>query len=144
METSKTGNKLVLVVESDEVTNRLMCDLLKGNGYPYISASSFGDATTRTRGIVPDVIVSAGRLPDCSGLELCRWVKSRELLKRVPVMIVSDRPEIPHRLSAFLAGAQKYLCRPFRNDDFIESIHFLAGMNSDACRTEPLFDTAVL
>lgn len=75
----------------------------------------------------PGVIVCDLNLPDMSGLDLCRYIKDDDFLKRITVILVSNRSGLQYRLQGFLAGAQRFLCRPYDIGEITDCVEFYAG-----------------
>ena len=61
----------------------------------------------------PDLVLLDLMLPDVSGSEVCRRLKSDPLTALVPVMMLTARSEEPDRVSGFEAGADDYVTKPF-------------------------------
>ncbi len=72
--------------------------------------------TIKARGTSFDLIVLDLTLPDGSGLDICRAVKSNSLTKSVPVVIFSMEALSTHRQAAYSAGAEHYISKGSTGD----------------------------
>jgi two-component system response regulator len=67
---------------------------------------------------LPCVILLDLRLPDASGLELLAEIKQDPVLRPVPVVILTTSENPPDVREAYRLGANSYLVKPVRFDDF--------------------------
>lgn len=61
----------------------------------------------------PDVVLLDLMLPDMSGLEVCRTIRSTARVARVPVILVTARADEYDKVVGFEAGADDYITKPF-------------------------------
>lgn len=66
---------------------------------------------------VPDMIITDLMMPGMDGLELCRQVRSNEIVNHIPVIIISARITEEDRIMGIKAGADTYLTKPFNSDE---------------------------
>ncbi|MGC4033126.1 MAG: response regulator [Tepidisphaeraceae bacterium] len=65
----------------------------------------------------PSVILLDLDLPDCSGIEVCRKLKSTSSTAEIPVVFVSAASNPTSKTAAFDAGAKGYITKPFNFDE---------------------------
>ncbi|OIO00728.1 MAG: two-component system response regulator [Elusimicrobia bacterium CG1_02_56_21] len=70
----------------------------------------------------PKVILLDLKLPKVNGLEVLAAVKADERLRSVPVVIVTSSQEDPDVKKAYALGANSYVVKPVRSDDFIKAM----------------------
>jgi CheY-like chemotaxis protein len=73
----------ILLVEDHEDTRRIMCRLLRSWGYTVTAASSVGGALELATKQTFDLLISDLGLPDGSGLDLMRQLRSRHAIKGI-------------------------------------------------------------
>lgn len=61
----------------------------------------------------PDLLVLDLVMPGMSGIEVCRAVKLNPFTARIPVLMLTARGDVEHKVEAFEAGADDYLAKPF-------------------------------
>ena len=66
---------------------------------------------------VPDLIITDLMMPEMDGLELCRQVRSNEIVNHIPIIIISARITEEDRIMGLKAGADTYLTKPFNSDE---------------------------
>lgn len=71
---------------------------------------------------LPKVVLLDLRLPHMSGIEVLDVLKSDELTKSIPVIIITQSKEDPDIKSAYELGASGYVTKPVDFDSFIKSM----------------------
>jgi CheY-like chemotaxis protein len=106
--------KRILVVEDDEMVRSFVEILLSHEGYSVRTAAHAGQAVTQLVDFDPDLILMDIQLPETSGLELTRRIKSDPLKLHIPVVAMTAFAEEYHREKAISAGCVDYIGKPFR------------------------------
>ncbi len=75
-------------------------------------ASGMREALAALHTQPPDLLVSEVDLTDGSGLDLCEEIRSTPALKRLPIMLLTDRASIDDKVAGFQAGADDYVVKP--------------------------------
>lgn len=101
----------ILIAEDDPSIQKLFTIILKREGYE-IEVSSDGQVVYEKKNELPNLFILDRQLKDSSdGLEACRYLKSQEATRNIPVIMISATPEIG--MLAKNAGAEDYLEKPF-------------------------------
>ncbi len=69
---------------------------------------------------LPDMILLDIKLPGIDGLEVLREIKRTPVLRRIPVVILTSSAEETDRVTGYEIGANSYLVKPVRFDEFLE------------------------
>ncbi len=91
-------------------------------------SSSAVEATARIPVVRPDVAVLDGRLPDGSGMEVCRAVRTID--PSVKALILTSFDDDEALLEAVLAGAAGYLLKQIKGPDLVDSVRRVAAGHS--------------
>jgi EAL domain-containing protein (putative c-di-GMP-specific phosphodiesterase class I) len=95
--------------------------ILERAGYEVVTAANGREAIRWLDDIATlDAIVSDLRMPEMSGLELLRAVRSRDL--DLPVLLVTAAPDVASAIEAIDFGAYKYIPKPVDHDLICESV----------------------
>ena len=105
-----------------------------------------GEAGTAEEGVrrvgfdEPDVVVLDVRLPDASGIEACREIRSR--VPEVRVLMLTSFADEEALMAAILAGASGYVLKRIKSDDLVSDIRRVGGGESllDSEMTDRLFE----
>jgi DNA-binding response OmpR family regulator len=112
----------ILVVEDDEDTAEVVCTLLKGAGYDANAVERGDDALTAIVNSNPDLVLLDIKLPDMSGFEVLREVRSQSFL---PLIILSGTGEEQDRVIALESGADDYMAKPFSPEELVARVKAL-------------------
>lgn len=76
---------------------------------------------------LPKVIFLDLKLPKVDGLEVLKQVKSNKQTSKIPVIIVTSSKEDPDIATAYKLGANSYVVKPVRFDNFVKTINQLGS-----------------
>ena len=107
---SPEQNRL-LIVDDDPELLRFLMEELGDAGHHCTGCDNGQDALLRWRQEQFDLVVLDWTLPDFSGVELCRRLRSSG--NTTPVLMLTARDDIDERVRALDAGVDDYLTKPF-------------------------------
>jgi DNA-binding response OmpR family regulator len=113
----------VLLVEDDELIGAGIVAGLRAHGIAVLHAYSAAQAEAGLMDDSFDALVLDLGLPDRDGMELLRVVRAIE--PHLPVLILSARDGVEHRLSGLHGGADDYLVKPFDLRELAARLHAL-------------------
>lgn len=105
--------KKILVIEDDRDINELIVFQLKKDGYEVSALFDGEEAVYYALKIKPDLIILDIMLPNVDGLDICRFLKSEDTLKHVPVLMLSAKSEESDQVIGLHLGADDYMVKPF-------------------------------
>ena len=91
-------------------------------------AGSAAEAVAQAARLRPDVVVMDVRLPDRSGVEACRDIRSAD--QRIRVIMLTSYTDEEAVYNAILAGASGYLLKQIRGQELVRAIETVAAGNS--------------
>ncbi|QGX98407.1 phosphate regulon transcriptional regulatory protein PhoB [Roseovarius faecimaris] len=103
----------VLIVEDEPAQREVLSYNLAAEGYDVAYAENGEDALLQVRESCPDLIVLDWMLPNVSGIEVCRQLKSRADTRPIPVIMLSARSEEVDRVRGLETGADDYVVKPY-------------------------------
>lgn len=115
----------ILVVDDEYEISELMRFHLEKMGYKVIVASTGGDALGVLQKTSVDLAVLDVMLPELSGVELCRQIRSSPDLSHLPVLFVTAKGEEMDELRGFQVGGDDYLSKPFSFKVFLARVEAL-------------------
>ena len=120
----------VFVVDDPEVVRRGVRDMLNAvDGIAVVGeASTVAEALARVPASRPDVAVLDVRLPDGSGVELCRELRSR--LPELACLMLTSYPDERAMLDAFLAGAAGFVIKDITGLDLVAAVRTVGAGSS--------------
>lgn len=120
----------VYLVDDHEVVRRGLRELLQREDDIEIvgESATAGEAQRRIPALRPDVAVLDARLPDGSGIDVCREVRSRD--PRIKALILTSFDDDEALFAAIMAGAAGYVLKEVRGSDLVDGIRRVAAGQS--------------
>lgn len=132
----------VYLLDDHEIVRRGLKDLLEGEGDIEVVGDSglAQEAIRRIPALRPDVAVLDGRLPDGSGIDVCREIRSR--CPHTAALILTSFDDDEALFSAIMAGASGYVLKQVRGNDLLETVRRVASGQStlDPAVTQQVLD----
>lgn len=125
-----TGKK-VLIVEDNELNMKLFNDLLEAHGIQTIQARDGKNVLSIAREHEPDLILMDIQLPEISGLEVTKWLKEDDDLKKIPVIAVTAFAMKGDEQKIREGGCEDYISKPISVVKFIETVQKFLTQSSD-------------
>jgi signal transduction histidine kinase len=114
----------VLIVEDNPDMRELLVFLV-GREYRTRSAGNGREALERVSESVPDLVLTDVMMPEMSGTELCRELKSRPETSAVPVVLVTSKAEGEMKVEGLELGADDYVTKPFHPRELMARVRSL-------------------
>lgn len=105
---------LILIVEDEQDLVATLEYNLQKEAYLTRSANSAEGAMELTlKEPHPDLILLDLMLPDMSGVDVCKWIRGKETLRDIPIIMLTAKSEEIDRVVGFEVGADDYVVKPF-------------------------------
>ena len=118
---------VVLVVDDDDRSRKLLEIVLAIEGYRVLGAASGQDALALIEQQAPDAVVLDFLMPGMDGPELCARIRSLPLQRRLPLVVLSGMDDPDARRVAGEAGADDFIVKPFDRADLRKRLAGLLG-----------------
>jgi DNA-binding response OmpR family regulator len=102
----------VLIVEDESALSTLLRYNLEREGYRVFEAKDGEEALLLADEAKPDLVLLDWMLPQLSGIEVCRRLRSRGHMRNVPIVMLTARGEEPDRIRGLDTGADDYIVKP--------------------------------
>jgi two-component system, cell cycle response regulator DivK len=119
---SDPAPKTVLVVKDNELTLKLLNDLLEYQGYRVIATRLGEPALGLAQQYQPDLILMDIQLPDISGMEATQRLKSDEQTRTIPIIAVTAFAMSGDEARILASGCDAYLSKPFNVAEFLRFV----------------------
>ena len=103
----------ILVVEDEPAIQELLALNIKQAGYNALRSLSAEHAQQLLRETLPDLILLDWMLPGMSGIEYARRLKSDNLTKAIPIIMLTARGDEYDKVRGLEVGADDYVNKPF-------------------------------
>src|SRR5947208_3446552 len=120
----------VFLLDDHEIVRRGLRELLESDGDIEVVGESglAQEATRRIPALRPDVAVLDGRLPDGSGIDVCRDIRSQH--PEIAALILTSYDDDEALFSAIMAGAAGYVLKQIRGTDLLDTVRRVAAGQS--------------
>ena len=115
----------LFIVEDEMPIVTLLKYNLEKEGHKVNYALNGEDAIRSIKDQNPDLILLDWMLPDISGIEVCRNLKRINLLKNIPIIMLTAKGEEEDKLKGFKTGADDYVTKPFSQKELIARVNAL-------------------
>lgn len=124
------GTIRVFLLDDHEVVRRGLKELLEQEGDIIVVGESGSalEAARRIPALRPDVAVLDGRLPDGSGIDVCREIRSKH--PEIAALILTSYDDDEALFSAIMAGAAGYVLKQVRGNDLVDTVRRVAAGQS--------------
>lgn len=122
---------VVLVVEDEPAQREVLSYNLEAEGFRVARAEDGEQALLLAQEEAPDIILLDWMLPNVSGIEVCRRLKTRSETRAVPVIMLSARAEEVDKVRGLETGADDYVVKPY------SVIELMARVRAQLRRTRP-------
>jgi two-component system cell cycle response regulator DivK len=119
--------KTILIVEDNELNMKLFHDLLDAHGYKTLQTRNGMEALALAREHRPDLILMDIQLPEVSGLEVTKWLKEDDQLRKIPVVAVTAFAMKGDEERIREGGCEAYISKPISVSTFLETIRQFIG-----------------
>jgi two-component system response regulator RegX3 len=129
-----TGRRPLVLVVDDEISYRdALTSGLNSEGFEVIEAADGAEAVRFFDEHSPDLVLLDVMLPDRSGTEICRELRSRS---SVPIVMVSARSEEIDIVVGLELGATDYVAKPFRFRELVARIRAILRRGQESVSSD--------
>ena len=113
---------LILVVDDDLVTNRMIQRVLARAGFQPVGAYSVAEALGKLKESCPDLVLLDVNLPDGSGFDVCRHLQASVGAVPTPVLFISSNDDVSIKVRALQSGGVDYVTKPLAEAEIIARV----------------------
>ena len=113
----------ILVVEDDAKLNRIVCTYLNDSGFNATGCLCANDAYDEMYNNLYELIISDIMMPEIDGFEFAQTV--RQVNKRIPILFMSAKDDIPSKQKGFQLGIDDYMVKPVVLEELLMRVRAL-------------------
>ena len=125
----RQSGKTVLIVEDNALNLKLLYDILDYHGYFLFTTGRGEEAVEIARQHRPDLILLDIQLPDITGMEAARRLKSDEYTRGIPIVAVTAFAMSGDRATILSSGCDDYVAKPFNVAEFLKLVALYTGQD---------------
>lgn len=112
----------ILVIDQDAAFTAAITAHCEQNGDIVDVATNAVETKEKLAELAPDILVLAWRLPDVSGIELCRQLRLRQDSGQLPIIMLIERTDEASRVRCLETGADDVLTKPVSTAELVAHI----------------------
>ncbi len=129
----KPNEELTVMVVDDSITIRKVTARILGRHRLRVVTAKDGlDAVSQLQETVPDLFLMDIEMPRMDGFELATHVRSDSRLQGIPIIMITSRTGEKHRERARKIGVDRYLGKPFQENELMSEINELLERPANA------------
>ena len=121
----------ILIVEDNELNLKLFTDLLEAHGHETFSTRDGTKAVQMVQEVMPQLILMDIQLPEISGLEITRQIKSDAQLRHIPIIAVTAFAMKDDEEKILAAGCEGYISKPISIAPFLQKVQSFLEKSPD-------------
>ncbi|MBR2274301.1 MAG: response regulator [Alphaproteobacteria bacterium] len=115
-------SNLVMVIEDEEAICLLLSYNLEKEGFQVATVSNGINAVSEVERLLPSVIILDWMLPEISGVEICKLIRSKPDIKNIPIIMLTAKSQEEDKIKGLSAGADDYVTKPFSVPELIARV----------------------
>jgi len=116
--------EVVLIIEDNPDVRQFIRESVSAH-YRVLEAENGKAGVRMAQQEVPDLIISDVMMPQMDGYEACRLIKEDEKTSHIPIILLTAKAGIEHKLEGLETGADDYLAKPFHTKELLTRIRNL-------------------
>lgn len=104
---------LIMVIEDEESIGILLKYNLEKEGYRVELINNGLKAVSEVERLKPSVIILDWMLPEISGVEICKLIRSKPDIKSIPIIMLTAKSQEEDKIKGLESGADDYVTKPF-------------------------------
>jgi DNA-binding response OmpR family regulator len=119
-------NKKILIVDDDPVIRVLIQEYLSNQGYDVRVVCDGGECLNEIPTFSPDLVVLDLIMPDMSGVEVLKNIRSNPSTQKLPVLMLSANTDTEAVADSHHVNANRYLQKPFNLREVLDAVEALS------------------
>ncbi len=114
--------KKILIADDNEHIREALTSILEDEGHELWMAKNGAEALKKVREVSPDILILDVMMPEMSGYDVCRAVKSDPDLKKTFILMLSAKGQAAEQEQGKETGADEYIVKPFSPTEILGRI----------------------
>ncbi len=115
-------NKVILVIEDEELIRQDLVRTLQLTGYDVIDAANGEQGLLRAQEVLPDLIISDIMMPKLSGFDVLKELQKEPVTAVIPFLFLSAKSEKFDIRDGMNLGADHYITKPYDIDELLSAV----------------------
>ncbi|MFI3242222.1 MAG: phosphate regulon transcriptional regulator PhoB [Alphaproteobacteria bacterium] len=129
---------LIMIIEDEEAIALMLKYNLEKEGYSVAIEGRGSKAVAEIEDKLPSVILLDWMLPELSGVEICRLIRSKPDIKNIPIIMLTAKGQEEDKINGLNAGADDYVTKPFSIPELMARVKTQVRRSPEINKTEEL------
>ncbi len=112
----------VIVIDDEPFILMMIEDKLRRASLDVVTVRESRNAVDVIRREMPDLVILDWMMPEISGIDICRALKQDELLRGIPVFMLTAKGQDADEQLGMSIGAERYITKPFSPKGLMEMV----------------------
>ncbi|UCG78943.1 MAG: response regulator [Nitrospirota bacterium] len=112
----------VMVIDDEPFILMMIEDKLKKGGFDVLTSRQSKGAVDIIRKEMPDLIILDWMMPEVSGIEICKELKSDKDLSTIPIFMLTAKGQEDDEKLGLMSGVDRYITKPFSPKLLLEMV----------------------
>lgn len=117
----------VIVIDDEPFILMMIEDKLKKAGIKVITLRESINAVSIVKNEKPDLIILDWMMPELSGIDLCKMLKSEPDIAKIPIFMLTAKGQEADEQLGLKCGVTRYITKPFSPKSLLEMIEETIG-----------------
>jgi two-component system phosphate regulon response regulator PhoB len=127
-----TSSIRIFVVDDEQDLTDLLHYQLGKEGFKVKFSNNPYQALGDARDFSPDLIILDVMMPDLDGFQLLRMIRADNLLQKTPVIMLTAKTDLEHRIKGLEQGADDYIGKPFDSQELVLRIRSILKRTAES------------
>ena len=128
----------VLIIDDEAIYHTLVTRSLEGFNYFISTAENGKEGLEKARSIKPNLIICDVNMPGITGYEVVRTLRRESEFAKTPILMLTAQSGLQDKLSAFEAGVDEFLTKPFEPAELAARVSVLLRRAEVETLTSPI------
>lgn len=120
---------IVLVVDDEDMTRKLLRLMLERDGFTILEAEDGQQALEVIAESKPDIVILDVMMPNMDGFTTCQELRSQPETAALPIILLSARSQAEAIRTGLQSGADRYMTKPISKPELVQTItELLSGV----------------
>lgn len=128
----------ILIVDDEPDIRDILKLTLAGKNYDAIEAADGEEGLRIVKSMPLDLVILDYKMPKMDGKHVCQQIKDDILLRHLPVIMLTGKGDIEHKVNGINAGADDYIVKPFEPKELLARINMILRRTQRDLEANPL------
>ena len=121
----------IMIVDDSITLRKITSRIFERQNMDVVTAKDGVEAITMLQEHIPDVMLLDVEMPRMNGYELAQQMGNTDVLKDIPIIMITSRTGEKHKQRGLELGVRYYLGKPFHEPELLECVHKLLEEKSN-------------